>query len=301
MNVYGTAQMGDELKWQGRTHYISTNPLEDYWADTASRPKFVLQKSFPFFGDVYWTNNWRGYKANYVIEDSLLYLTRIKGWIGNHRAKVSRLFPDDFKEGKVFCKWYTGVLRIRKGKVLKYIHMGYMASTEYEIEIGIENGRITSIDTLEPMITYGFPKIREIDLVRYKVSVPLGFTECYKEIGDSSCLAWDNLKMTLESKFVNSKMRRTLGEQERFIKSKLDSLINAENPNEWEIEQGKYRFGYRAIASQHLGDTSFAIVFVANIHSFLCMTIKQTGTTPMKFAQNVYLISKTIELDEYGY
>ncbi|NLD99788.1 MAG: hypothetical protein GX640_07930 [Fibrobacter sp.] len=133
VNVYGTAQMEDELKWKGRTHYISTNPLEDYWADTASRPKFVLQKSFPFFGDVYWTNNWRGYKANYVIEDSRLYLTRIKGWIGNHRAKVSRLFPDDFKEGKVFCKWYTGVLRIRKGKVLKYIHMGYMASTSSEL------------------------------------------------------------------------------------------------------------------------------------------------------------------------
>jgi hypothetical protein len=105
--------------------------------------------------------NWRGYLCLWEIRDDCLYLADIEGLIctapadptalvktcgGHHRgacqareAKVS-----DFSngaDGPVLADWYSGDLRVPRGKLVKYVHMGYESQYERYLMLTIAKGR----------------------------------------------------------------------------------------------------------------------------------------------------------------
>ena len=40
----------------------------------------------------------------------------------------------------LFAHWFSGVLRVPRGKLLQYVHMGFATVYEQELHIKIENG-----------------------------------------------------------------------------------------------------------------------------------------------------------------
>lgn len=73
---------------------------------------------------------WRGYVGTWKIEDNRLWLVEL---IGRFRLAVP---------GPVFADWVTGVLRVPRGELLDYVHMGFGSVYEEELHIAVERGEV---------------------------------------------------------------------------------------------------------------------------------------------------------------
>ena len=110
-------------------HYIEKDPegrdcycMQEHWVD-----KTGTKRSAPG-GYTDTTACWREYKATWELKDRLFYLTDIQG-----RFRPGFDVP-------VFADWFTGVLRIKSGRELCYVHMGFGTVREFETHIAIEAG-----------------------------------------------------------------------------------------------------------------------------------------------------------------
>lgn len=74
---------------------------------------------------------WRGYQGAWEVRDGKFYLVGIEGRI--------RLEGDE----PLFADWFTGVLRVPRGEMLHYVHMGFGSVFEEEVHIKIERGLVT--------------------------------------------------------------------------------------------------------------------------------------------------------------
>lgn len=74
------------------------------------------------------TDCWRDYVGTWEIKDNEFHLKDIEG-------KYKLLSKE-----KILADWFTGVIRIPKGEMLRYIHMGFASVYESEIHIQIEKG-----------------------------------------------------------------------------------------------------------------------------------------------------------------
>jgi len=45
--------------------------------------------------------------------------------------------------GPLLADWFTGVLRVPRGEMLAYVHMGFGSVYEEEVHIHVERGRVT--------------------------------------------------------------------------------------------------------------------------------------------------------------
>ena len=79
---------------------------------------------------VFSTACWRGYIGTWEIKDGQLYLNEI---VGRYRGSGNEPLP---------AKWFSGVLRIPQGNVIKPINMGFASVFEKEIHIKIEKGSV---------------------------------------------------------------------------------------------------------------------------------------------------------------
>lgn len=117
---------------------MATEPLQPY----------LEEKKIVF--DYLSTACWRGYVGEWIVEDNKLYLTNLEANIVRENQDSSEeyetvgleyLFPN---EEKVFAKWFTGVVRIPHGKMLRYIHSGYASIYEKELYLEFASGILVS-------------------------------------------------------------------------------------------------------------------------------------------------------------
>ncbi len=127
-----TAQISENLIYDGQEVGMCTNPLGDYFAFGGERPDFAYNC----------TALWRGYVGTWEIVDDRLYLIALHGTLEDGSeamlATVFRDYPD-----RVFAHWYTGTIRIPQGKLLNYVHMGYGSTYEGDIFLELEKGVVT--------------------------------------------------------------------------------------------------------------------------------------------------------------
>jgi hypothetical protein len=62
---------------------------------------------------------------------------QIERW---NALRHAELFPDEPQP--VFAQWYTGVLTLPYGELLKYVHAGFESIYEFSMHLTIENGRV---------------------------------------------------------------------------------------------------------------------------------------------------------------
>jgi hypothetical protein len=73
---------------------------------------------------------WRGYVAKWELRNGRFYLREIRG--------KYELTGDE----PLFADWFSGVLRIPRGQLLQYVHMGFASVYEEELHIKIERGMV---------------------------------------------------------------------------------------------------------------------------------------------------------------
>jgi hypothetical protein len=128
-----TAQFPERLTYRGEEMDMYTEPLSDYLAESGAKIRFRVDCSAL----------WRGYVGSWEILDGQLFLIGLKGTLENGtKASLSTIFPNASR--KTFARWYSGTLRIPKGRQLKYIHMGYGSIFEYDLFLEVLQGRVVA-------------------------------------------------------------------------------------------------------------------------------------------------------------
>ena len=124
-----TAQAPDIIVVDGEAFRLFSNPLESYFNEDNPRPDFGFVC----------TANWRGYVATWEISEDTMYLVDLRS-SGSRSTDLSiaTLFPGS--PNKVKAEWFTGELRLPRGKCIRYVHLGYGSVYEEELIIEIKNG-----------------------------------------------------------------------------------------------------------------------------------------------------------------
>lgn len=141
------AQLPDRILLNGEMMELFSNPLEQYWIRfDKKRPPF-----YPL------PNCLRGYVASWELKDNILHLRDIDGnyekrtlffGIETARYAIKTLFPRA-KNRPVKANWFSGKLRIPRGKMTIYNHEEYGSRFEKEIIITIEKGTVIKMVTLD--------------------------------------------------------------------------------------------------------------------------------------------------------
>jgi hypothetical protein len=163
IDAFGTAQIPDILIYRGDTISLFDCPLDYFPNKELLNPKSLFGSSGCFY-----TACWRNYVATWIIENEKLYLVKIRNACyptdmkyveasyqdgavtpGREYADLKSLFPDRYKDGKVFADWVTVNMFSPKGKMLFYIHDGFESIFEKELEFIVEKGVLKSITELD--------------------------------------------------------------------------------------------------------------------------------------------------------
>jgi hypothetical protein len=131
-----TAQASELLIHQGQELRLCETPLDDYLASSGRQIEFEATS----------TALWRGYVGTWEIINSRLYLVALKGCMlidNMHKnVKFKDVFPQ-YPEG-LFAHWFSGELRCPRGKLLNYVHGGYLSTYEEDLFIEVRNGIVIS-------------------------------------------------------------------------------------------------------------------------------------------------------------
>jgi len=80
--------------------------------------------------ELFSTACWRAYQGTWEIKDGRFFLIGLRGRF--HLQGEEPLLAD----------WFSGVIRIPKGKMLLYVHMGFGSVYEQEVHVKIERGLV---------------------------------------------------------------------------------------------------------------------------------------------------------------
>lgn len=138
-----TAQSADQILIDGVQHNLFTNPLEAY--TEKHRPDIIFLEDHPN------TGCWRGYVADWEIDEGKLFLLNVTGNISyKGRGSDYNIFHDKIPatlseifgpvSGRVPATWYSGELRVPLGKMVEYVHAGYGSQYPKYLLITVEKG-----------------------------------------------------------------------------------------------------------------------------------------------------------------
>ena len=128
-----TAQMPERLTYKGDQLSLAEEPLGAFFKLSGSKPPTAKSSSAL----------WRGYIGSWEITNERLYLVGIDGRLKDGSALTLDLLFPGFPD-RVFAHWYSGDMRIPRGKLLNYVHAGYASVYEGDLILQIERGVVVS-------------------------------------------------------------------------------------------------------------------------------------------------------------
>lgn len=144
---YATGQNGDVIFVDGEQWELLGRPV---FADSVLSDR--LDKVLP--KDRSWsTANWEGYTGFWSIKKNILYLDSIQIEFYNKETNkiyhecisesdMRHVFKEYYKRGRIKAAWFTGKIRVARGQVLYYEHMGFARNYEHEVLVSLSNGKV---------------------------------------------------------------------------------------------------------------------------------------------------------------
>lgn len=129
-----TAQFPERLTYRGEKMVLYTKPLREYLDESCAKIRFRANSSAL----------WRGYVGSWEIADGQLFLIGLDGTLENGaKATLSTVFPN--ASGRVLAYWYSGTLRIPKGRELeKFVHRSYASVFEFDLLFEVLRGDVVA-------------------------------------------------------------------------------------------------------------------------------------------------------------
>lgn len=130
-----TAQVHEKLIYEGKESSMAFCPPfpENDPRIKELKDNEIHERSSEAFS----TACWRGYIGTWEIKDGRFYLVDIMG-----RYKIAG-------ESPIFAEWFSGVIRIPRGDILQYVHMGFGSVYEEELHVKIENGLVVKTELID--------------------------------------------------------------------------------------------------------------------------------------------------------
>ena len=163
-HAMATAQVPDVIIIDGKNESLDTNPLAPY---LSAHPKVIPKSDDPA------ADNLRGYVATWEILDGKLILRKINVAFRNPKAApnedpgviknvMHKIFPDS---RDLVAVWYSGALVIPRGRLVRYVHMGYGSTYESYTIVTVNKGTVSRKLDLS---AGDFAKYRESQFQAYK-------------------------------------------------------------------------------------------------------------------------------------
>lgn len=165
-----TAQTGDIMYYEGNKYFMASEPPLNPSAAEKYDIRFIWQS----------TACWRGYQAEWEVKDKQLFIKSVKGradvtdkekfrQIKRELRKLLRdgvispaengqLLKESYKDlsvqqdvdltflygadQPVFASWFSGTIRIPRGRMLEYVHMDYFSVFEENLCLTFKNGML---------------------------------------------------------------------------------------------------------------------------------------------------------------
>jgi len=151
LSLKATGQEPDIIFINGEKWFLLGKPI-----DADSTLYFNLREFLPK-NIVISTSNWSGYTAFWTIENDYLYLDSIEVWLHDEKSEMEytivfdadtlkTVFDFYFEQNSICASWYNGEIRAGKGKLIRYIHLGFNRNVETERIMTVENGKIVKTD-----------------------------------------------------------------------------------------------------------------------------------------------------------
>lgn len=136
--AFSTAQIGELLIYKGQTYEMYSTPLESYFSKENPRPESPVVS----------TGCWRGYIGVWKIANGTLCLVSLhhvdhdaENYLGKE-ISFEKIFPK--QKPPIPAIWFSGVLRLPQGEILRYVHMGFGTIYEKDLYITIKEGKVTA-------------------------------------------------------------------------------------------------------------------------------------------------------------
>lgn len=246
-----------------------------------------------------------GKKNKKKYEKTILSITKLP----RQKANLSRLFKDKVSSGMVFADWFNGDLTIPKGKMIEYVHMGYMSRYEKELVLTIEKGKLTDAieydyRTSEIDEGYGvfqatsYSIVVPLDLINNKNGYVYTMTDTIEYSNESKTKSLSAL-----SKFNDSRKERD--ERINLVETTIDSLSNylSDKYTFYNKKTEKLRWGTGCwIDGQSKVDNEVIRIFtLSNINSQVIIEYKEKNIKLKEFEKIADYITYSVRLMEFGY
>jgi hypothetical protein len=303
--AFATAQSPDKLIYKGEKFALFANPLQDYYhsfspADSTIYPNFDT-------GGItsYSTGCWRGYIATWEIKNDTLYLIKIEDCSDEGKTfDLTKIFSSKVKKGRVKADWYSGELRIPKGKMVEYVHMGYMSKYERELTLEIEKGVLLYAEEFKYEPKEAPKGFEEMLSLRITAFIPENMQECYEPITDTICFknkeySLYGFEIKQPSEWLNS------NQQKEFVNHVIDSCITyySKGINFDKPVFEKQRLGHVGWVDGKLttGDKWLRVFTIAKRTSSYIIVFRSESGAKSTFVSNADIFCGSISFIEFGF
>jgi len=225
------------------------------------------------------------------------------------KANLDMLFGEHCNDRKVLAFWFSGDLTVPKGKLVEYVHMGYMSKYEKELVLSIENGNL--IDAIEYENESGEIKndFGILQATSFSIVVPLEIVDSEEgylyTMTDTISFSCKEKKKSIEafSKFNNE--RKTSITRRILVEETIDSLSAklGENYEFVRIKNEKLRWGTACWIdgiNKELNER-IRIFTMSNINSQVIIHYRENNINEEEFAEKADYITYSVRLMEFGY
>jgi len=199
------------------------------------------------------TANWDGFTAYWSIKQNVLYLdsirsehydSDIKDHIGNRMpsATLLRVFKKHVTGDRIVGSWLTEDIRVAKGKVIYYEHMGFERNYEDEQIISIDKGKVIGKKVYHNYVIDGFSfdKVENNSELRRLFPIHI---EQYPELADAKRIVFYIKKARVNSQgnLVECEVKVLKPNDNHRLATEMEGLLKAYYPWKVSFINGEFR------------------------------------------------------------
>lgn len=199
------------------------------------------------------TANWDGFTAYWSVKEDVLYMDSIRcehyninthQEIGNRIPSdtLFRVFKKYVKGERIVGSWLTEDIRVAKGKVIYYQHIGFERNYEEEQIIGIDKGKVIGAKVYHNYVTDGFSFDKVKDNAELRRLFPIHI-EQYPELANAKRIVFRIKKARVNSQgnLVECEVKVVKPNDNQRLATEIEGLLKAYHP--WKVSyiNGEFR------------------------------------------------------------
>ncbi|GJG27357.1 hypothetical protein PRRU23_10570 [Segatella bryantii] len=199
------------------------------------------------------TSNWDGFTGYWSIKQNVLYLDSIrtvhsdsdtKDYMGSciPAATLFRVFKKHVAGDCIVGSWLTKNIRVAKGKVINYQHIGFERNYEDEQIISIDKGVVTGKKVYHNYVIDGFSFDKVKDNAELRRLFPI-HVEQYPELANAKRIVFciNKARVNSQGNLVECEVKVLNPSDNQQLGTEMEGLLKAYHPWKVSFINGEFR------------------------------------------------------------